>query len=307
MSGEKWALFEDQAEAKGFALVPNSVLRSPRISLSAKSLYAILKSYAWQDDETYPGVKTLCASAGVSKDTLGKYLKELVAEDLIAIKRRGQGKTNLYMFKSVATFLDRDKGSHPDGDTGSHQDGDPSTHNEDSGNKDSVDNSRRDAGASSNSEKKNQNWFTVLCDKYKEVNLIVTDDDRDRYASNLARCVMQHEATDAEMHRVINHIINRRLEGVFLGAQTALNDIRGIRGESKGKAPTRGSAKCVIEAIANHQELSYLASVAREWDFAKPEAPPYPILLKISQDSTERSRNLVRLQSIAKKAVREAV
>lgn len=153
---EPWVRFEDEAEAKGFALISNAVMRDPSLTMQAKYLYGLLKSFAWQDATTYPGVKTLCGAAGVSKDTLSKYLSELVERGLIEVKRRGQGKTNLYIFKRIRPNPDGDTGSHQESDTSRSPDGDPSRHNEDAVNEDSVTALRGGAVAPAGKDKRQQ-------------------------------------------------------------------------------------------------------------------------------------------------------
>lgn len=136
-----WAQFEDKVEAKGYAQISNALLRCPRISLQAKGFYALLKSYAWQDPATFPGVKRLCKDTGASDNTIKKYRDELIEAGLLEVKRRGRGKTNLYIFKSVAKFLESHTGakqeSHMPSDLESHT----GANNEDSVDKDSEDNS----------------------------------------------------------------------------------------------------------------------------------------------------------------------
>lgn len=97
---EVWVSFDDEWESRGYTPTPNCVLRDGSLSPEAKYMYGLLKSYAWEDPQSHPGIDRLCRAAGVSAPTLGKYLKEIDGK-LIKIKRRGQGKTNLYRFLSL--------------------------------------------------------------------------------------------------------------------------------------------------------------------------------------------------------------
>lgn len=225
---DQWAHFEDPADAKGYALIPNVVMRSPLISLQAKSLYGLLKSYAWQDASTYPGVKTLCGAAGVSKDTLGKYLKELVEARLIAVKRRGQGMTNLYIFKSIrdSRILDGDTGSHQEGDTGSGLDGDPSSHNEDSVNEDSEDNST-EGGASPKTESLANHTMKAIYQAMKEAKFTITKKDYGQQVGRVQWMLDNMEPTDAELDELpIVYVRAFKIRGPATDAVYALNEVR---------------------------------------------------------------------------------
>lgn len=102
MSDERWALFEDAGMAEGFTQVPNIIIRNPELSMSAKYLYGLLLSYAWEDPYAFPGQKRLKRDCGVKKvDTLRPYLYELKDAEVLDIRRRGQGKTNVYTFKAL--------------------------------------------------------------------------------------------------------------------------------------------------------------------------------------------------------------
>lgn len=216
---EQWAHFEDASEAKGYALIPNTVMRDGTLSMQSKYLYGLLKSYAWQDSSTYPGISTLSAAAGVSKDTLGKYLKELVEAKLLEVRRRGQGKTNLYVFKKIGPRSD------PDGDTGSHQereegsdpDGDTGRDNEDSVYEDSVTNSRRGAKAPDPM----RNLFGYYCHLADAMSLEITPEDRTQTTGNFTALVRKHELDRESRIRVVSKMLEARTAGVFMSPQKA--------------------------------------------------------------------------------------
>ena len=86
----------DVLTAKGFTMVPNHVLVSDKVSPGAKLAYAMLLKYAWQDDFCYPGQERLAKDMGVTDRSVRTHLKSLEANGLLAIQRRGQGKTNVY-------------------------------------------------------------------------------------------------------------------------------------------------------------------------------------------------------------------
>lgn len=86
----------DPVSSGGFTQLPNYILRKKDLSAGAKIIYALLLSYAWQKDNTFIGQQTFMNDLGISKPTIIKLLKELVKTKFLKIKRRGQGKTNLY-------------------------------------------------------------------------------------------------------------------------------------------------------------------------------------------------------------------
>lgn len=86
----------DQATHGGFTQVPNFLLKSEAISAGAKLTFAMLLHYAWQNDFCFPGQETLAKDMGAGKRSIVRFLKELEDEGFIAVKRRGQGKSNLY-------------------------------------------------------------------------------------------------------------------------------------------------------------------------------------------------------------------
>jgi biotin operon repressor len=86
----------DILTARGFTQVPNHALESDKISPGAKLAFAMLLKYAWQNDACFPGQDRLAADMGVSRQSANTYLQELQRVNFIAIKRRGQGRTNIY-------------------------------------------------------------------------------------------------------------------------------------------------------------------------------------------------------------------
>ena len=96
--------FEDKLKREGFTQVENCIIRSPKISPIAKTLYFQLCSYAW-DGTGFPGRETLARQNDMHVNTIDKYIKELKDSKLITVKRRGVNKTNLYTIKSIGPTL----------------------------------------------------------------------------------------------------------------------------------------------------------------------------------------------------------
>lgn len=86
----------DIITTRGYTLVPNFLLNSTTISSGAKLTYVMLLKYAWEKDFCFPGQKKLSEDMGVSERYAHGCIKELEKATLISVKRRGQGRSNLY-------------------------------------------------------------------------------------------------------------------------------------------------------------------------------------------------------------------
>ena len=86
----------DPVSSGGFTQVPNFVLRSTDLGVGAKLAYAMLLSYAWQNDFCFPGQQTLAQDMGSGKRSVVRYIDELEKAKCISIKRQGLGKPNIY-------------------------------------------------------------------------------------------------------------------------------------------------------------------------------------------------------------------
>jgi len=86
----------DLSTRHGFTQVPNFILTNEHISVGAKLAYAMLLKYAWDNDACFPGQLTLAKDMGAAERSVRTYLKELEKVELLEIKQRGLGKTNLY-------------------------------------------------------------------------------------------------------------------------------------------------------------------------------------------------------------------
>jgi hypothetical protein len=91
----------DPVTAGGFTQVPNILLKDPTLSAVAKVVYAMLLSYAWHQDRVFPGQERMAQDMGSTKSTVNRGVLELQKAGWLEIKRRGQGKTNLYVLKYV--------------------------------------------------------------------------------------------------------------------------------------------------------------------------------------------------------------
>ena len=94
----------DIATQLGWTGVPNFILESDKISIGAKLTYAMLLKYAREQDECFPGQDRLAKDMGTSRQSANTSIKELRKVGLIAVERRGQGKSNLYTVFIKASF-----------------------------------------------------------------------------------------------------------------------------------------------------------------------------------------------------------
>lgn len=95
----------------GFTQVPNFILTDGTLSLGAKVVYAMFLHYAWHKDHCFPGQDRLGEDMGMSKSRVNDFIKELETANLVEIKRRGQGKTNIYKIKFVVKKKPRARNS----------------------------------------------------------------------------------------------------------------------------------------------------------------------------------------------------
>lgn len=88
---------KDPVAREGFTQVPNFVLKANNISAGAKLAYAMLLSYAWNNNFCFPGQEKLAQDMGAGVRSVKRYMRELVRKGYVSVKRRGLGKTNVYV------------------------------------------------------------------------------------------------------------------------------------------------------------------------------------------------------------------
>ena len=86
----------DPVTLHGFTQVPNFILTKKELSVGAKLAYAMLLKYAWGDQACFPGQLKLAEDMGAGERSVRTYLKELETANILEIKQRGLGRTNLY-------------------------------------------------------------------------------------------------------------------------------------------------------------------------------------------------------------------
>ena len=78
----------DPIARHGFTQLPNFILRNPDLSANAKTVYALLLSYAWHNDLCFPGQERLAADMGMSVPSVSNFTAELAENSFITVKRR---------------------------------------------------------------------------------------------------------------------------------------------------------------------------------------------------------------------------
>lgn len=81
----------------GFVMIQRAVFFDSSLSIGARMLYGAFKSFAWQAETCWPGLKLLAEQLGVNERTVRNYVSELVEAGLISVHRRGLGMTNRYI------------------------------------------------------------------------------------------------------------------------------------------------------------------------------------------------------------------
>lgn len=118
-------VIEDQSLRYGFVQLPKQVLWASNLSRDAKLLYAVLLGYAWQEASCFPGYDRLSLDMGATRKIVRKYMQELEGVGLIAQKRRGLGRTNLYRLPDLRLarldIPERFNPTHPEGSKTTHQ------------------------------------------------------------------------------------------------------------------------------------------------------------------------------------------
>jgi len=82
--------------------VSNAVLRCyPELSDGEKMTYIVLKSFAYIGPETFVGEETLARARGSTVSTMSRHLQKLIKLGLVKVRRRGQGKTNIWIITRI--------------------------------------------------------------------------------------------------------------------------------------------------------------------------------------------------------------
>lgn len=84
---------------KGYGIIPKVVMCDASLSYGAKAIYAYFCSYAGTGGTCFPTRSKMCYDLQMSKDTLGKYISQLVTRGYIKVeqvKENGRFSHNIY-------------------------------------------------------------------------------------------------------------------------------------------------------------------------------------------------------------------
>lgn len=98
---QKTLVIGDLSLKPGFTSIPNAVIFAPGLSANAKQTYATLLSYAWKENECFPGQERLAEALEVSLRTVQRYLDELRAYGLISWRQQGLNQPNIYTINDL--------------------------------------------------------------------------------------------------------------------------------------------------------------------------------------------------------------
>lgn len=96
---------------EGYGLIAKKAMRDKNLNVVSKAIYAYLCSYAGKGKDVFPSQKLLCAELGISKNTLGKYIKELKDGGYITVeqlKEKGRFVQNIYTVNIVLSKVSGD-------------------------------------------------------------------------------------------------------------------------------------------------------------------------------------------------------
>lgn len=97
--------FGSGAWKHGFTMVPNHVLDAEHLSGQAKVTFALLMRFGRAKERAFPGQARMARLVGCTEKTLRVYIDELTQAGLVEVRRRGRGKTNLYILHPERELL----------------------------------------------------------------------------------------------------------------------------------------------------------------------------------------------------------
>ncbi len=116
-------LTEEGIFAHGYGAVPKFVMLDPSLRLPAKSIYALLCSYAGNGETAFPSRDTIVSRLGLNKDTYYKYFNELLESGYITVERTAPNRRdcgfmhNVYRIESRPPRFTASPGYQAEGST----------------------------------------------------------------------------------------------------------------------------------------------------------------------------------------------
>jgi biotin operon repressor len=97
--------------SQGYGFISKAVMRDKDIHIIAKGIYSYICSFSGKGKDSFPSQKLICNDLGISKDTLSKYLKQLVESGYIRIrknKNKGRFANNVYSINMLPCPISSD-------------------------------------------------------------------------------------------------------------------------------------------------------------------------------------------------------
>ena len=73
-------------QSKQFGMVTTEIIRDPTLSVTAKTVYALLSTYANKKSQCYPTIKTLSERLNVHRKTVERAINEFMALNNLSLK-----------------------------------------------------------------------------------------------------------------------------------------------------------------------------------------------------------------------------
>lgn len=93
-----------QINSKGYGTISKIAMQDRNLHITAKAIYAYFNSFSGGGDSCFPTRAKICYDLGISNDTFGKYLKQLVNNGYIEVeqvKENGRFSHNVYTICST--------------------------------------------------------------------------------------------------------------------------------------------------------------------------------------------------------------
>lgn len=93
-----------QINSKGYGTISKIAMQDRNLHITAKAIYAYFNSFSGGGDSCFPTRAKICYDLGISNDTFGKYLKQLVNNGYIEVeqvKENGRFSHNIYTICST--------------------------------------------------------------------------------------------------------------------------------------------------------------------------------------------------------------
>ena len=91
-------------KSHGYGIIPRIVMQDPRLDIKAKAIYAYYVVYTGAGRMSYLRRELILQHLGISKNTYGKYMQQLVILDYMAIQQRtdqrGRFASNTYILRN---------------------------------------------------------------------------------------------------------------------------------------------------------------------------------------------------------------